>query len=115
MATAANLLMLRRLVLGVAVLLALCAATARPAEAGLLPTCDVPVSQPFKQWGDEARYALVPGGSFEPGSAPWTLSGGAKVVDGNESFYVRSGGGKGAALPPPRGSGGAPGSLLLFR
>ena len=114
MATAANLLMLRRLVLGVAVLLALCAATARPAEAGLLPTCDVPVSQPFERWGDGARYALVPGGSFEPGSAPWTLSGGAKVVDGNESFYVRSGGDKRSLLLPSGSSATTPGTCFVL-
>jgi hypothetical protein len=53
-------------------------------------TCDGSASQPFKRWGDNNYYVLVPGGSFEPGSAAWKLSGGAKVVHGNEPFYVRS-------------------------
>jgi hypothetical protein len=114
MATAANLLMLRRLVLGVALLLAACAATARPSEAGLLPSCDVPVSQPFKPWGDEARYALVPGGSFEQGSAPWALSGGAKVVDGNESFFVRSAGDRRSLLLPSGSSATTPGTCFAL-
>jgi hypothetical protein len=52
-------------------------------------TCDGSASQPFKRWGDN-NYVLLPGGSFEPGSAAWKLSGGAKIVYGNEPFYVRS-------------------------
>lgn len=77
---------------------------AAPAQAGLLSgvlpgvvspadtpsTCDTNLSQPFKAWGDSAYYVLAPGGSFEPGSPAWKLSGGAKIVAGNESFYVRS-------------------------
>ena len=46
-------------------------------------------SQVFKPWGDDAYYALVPGGSFE-GTNSWTLRNGAKVVSGNEPFYVGS-------------------------
>ena len=64
------------------------------AEAGLIGTappsgCD-PASQVFAPWGDYAWYALVPGGSFEAGSPSWSMSSGAKVVAGNETFYVRS-------------------------
>jgi hypothetical protein len=33
---------------------------------------------------------LLPGGDFESGAAGWKLAGGAKVVDGNESFSVGS-------------------------
>jgi hypothetical protein len=33
---------------------------------------------------------LTPGGSFESGSPSWTLSGGTKVVAGNEPFYIHS-------------------------
>jgi hypothetical protein len=79
-------------------------APAAPAQAsllgGLLPglvstsdkpaTCDTSTSQPFARWGDTKNYVLVPGGSFESGAAGWKLSGGAKVVSGNEPFYVRS-------------------------
>ena len=53
-------------------------------------TCDTNASQPFARWGDTSSYVLVPGGSFEAGSAAWKLSGGAKIVYGNEPFYVRS-------------------------
>jgi hypothetical protein len=84
---------------------ALCAlAPAAPANAGLLSgllpglvspsdtpaTCDTSTSQPFARWGDTRNYVLVPGGSFESGAPGWSLSGGAKVVSGNEPFYVRS-------------------------
>jgi hypothetical protein len=77
---------------------------AGPAQAGLLSgvlpgvvspsdtpaTCDTLTSQPFGRWGDSSYYVLVPGGSFEPGSPAWKLSGGAKIVAGNEPFYVHS-------------------------
>lgn len=79
-------------------------APAAPAHAslltGVLPglvspsdtpaTCDTKTSQPFARWGDMRNYVLVPGGSFESGAVGWKLSGGAKVVYGNEPFYVRS-------------------------
>ena len=79
-------------------------APATPANAsllgGVLPgligtsdtpaTCDTKTSQPFARWGDTRNYVLVPGGSFESGTAGWKLNGGAKVVSGNEPFYVRS-------------------------
>ena len=42
----------------------------------------------FSRWGDQAPYFLVSNGGFENGSTDWTLSGGAKVVNGNESYYV---------------------------
>ena len=84
---------------------ALCAlAFSAPAQAGLLSgvlpglvspsdtpsVCETTVSQPFARWGDSSSYVLVPGGSFEPGSPAWALSGGARVVSGNEPFYVHS-------------------------
>jgi hypothetical protein len=64
------------------------------AEAGLIGTppasgCESP-SRVFAPWGDYAYYGLVPGGSFESGTPAWALSGGARVVAGNETFYVRS-------------------------
>lgn len=71
-------------------------ASAAPASAGVLvnstsaATCETQVlEQPFKRWLDYFQYTLVPGGNFETGSPAWTLSG-AKVVSGNETFYVRS-------------------------
>jgi hypothetical protein len=87
-------------------LVALCAfLPAAPAQAegllsGVLPglvspadtpsVCDTTASQPFARWGDKNMYVLVPGGSFESGAPAWKLAGGAKIVSGNESFYVRS-------------------------
>jgi hypothetical protein len=53
-------------------------------------TCDESASQPFKRWGDSNYYVLVPGGAFEPGGPGWKLSGGAKIVAGNEPYYVHS-------------------------
>jgi hypothetical protein len=53
-------------------------------------TCDESASQPFKRWGDDNYYVLVPGGAFEPGSPGWKLSGGARIVAGNEPYYVHS-------------------------
>lgn len=75
--------------------MAVAAIAAPAANAGLLVTsaesCDAQqFSKPFSPWGDNANYTPVPGGAFEPGQKSWTLSGGAKVVSGNEKFGVRS-------------------------
>ena len=65
------------------------------AKAGLLATgaasyCDPNASQAFGAWGDQSNYMLMPGGSFETGAPSWNLSGGAKVVSGNEPFFLHS-------------------------
>lgn len=65
------------------------------AKAGLLTTgaadyCDPYSSQAFERWGDQSNYMLMPGGSFESGTPDWSLGGGAKVVPGNEPFYLHS-------------------------
>ena len=88
-----------RNVVRLAALAALVAAFApAPAHADLLPGilstgeadgCDPNASRVFEAWGDSAYYTLVPGGSFE-GTNSWTLKNGARVVAGNEPFYVRS-------------------------
>jgi hypothetical protein len=74
---------------------AIAALAAPAANAGLLVSsaescASQQFSTPFSQWGDGATYTPVPGGSFESGQKAWTLSGGAKIVSGNESFNVRS-------------------------
>jgi hypothetical protein len=84
------------------------AAFASPASAGLITesaeSCDDgPLTQPFKRWSDYANYKLVGGGSFESGATGWTLSGGAKVVSGNETFKV-GGATHSKSLSLPRGS-----------
>ncbi len=59
-------------------------------EAGLGLACPDPTTQPFRPWSDYARYAAVPDGGFEAGAAGWKLTGGARVVAGNNPFYLRS-------------------------
>lgn len=46
-------------------------------------------SQPFAQFGDYRYYTFGANGGLESGAAGWSLSG-ARVVSGNESFYVHS-------------------------
>jgi hypothetical protein len=55
--------------------------------AGGNPVCDENAYQAFRGFGDSAYYVLMPGGAFEGGNS-WALKGGAKVVRGNESYYV---------------------------
>jgi hypothetical protein len=79
-------------VIAVAVVSALAFGTAR-VEAGtiggLLSCPGVTYTNAFAQWGDSNAYFLAPGGSFE-GTSPWSLTGGAKVVGGNEPYYLNS-------------------------
>jgi len=68
-------------------------AFASTASAGLVTAsasnCDDPaLEQPFARWGDNASYKLLGNGGFESGATGWTLSGGAYVASGNESFDV---------------------------
>jgi hypothetical protein len=55
--------------------------------AGGNPTCDPNAYQAFKRFSDYDYYVLMPGGAFE-GANSWALKGGAKVVSGNETYYV---------------------------
>jgi hypothetical protein len=63
-----------------------------PASAGTSETaatsCPSTLEHPFKPWLDPAAYTLAPGGDFEAGGTRWQLSGGSKVVSGNEPFKV---------------------------
>src|SRR5215211_2574358 len=75
---------------------ALAIAVTPSAHAGVLvasaPNCAAQaLSQPFARFGDYARYALVPGGTFEKGAPGWSLSR-AAAGSGNESFYVHGAG-----------------------
>ena len=68
--------------------------TVSTAHAGLIGTgsasyCDPTAVQPFAPQ-DMNFYTLLPGGSFESGTVPWSLSGGAKIVAGNETSYLHS-------------------------
>jgi hypothetical protein len=82
-----------RVLVGVLMLAAL--ALASTAKAGLIGTdsasyCSATATQAFASWGDRSAYTLLPNGSFESGGTSWALSGGAKVVAGNEPFFLNS-------------------------
>jgi hypothetical protein len=90
MGTAGTTKGIRQLLVIAGAFVALAAASASPAQAGdgsLLGCGHEPV-HPFLQWLDPLPYTLLPGGDFESGAAGWKLSGGARVVDGNEPFSV---------------------------
>jgi hypothetical protein len=68
-------------------------AFASTANAGILTASakdcgDESLSQPFARFGDSHNYKVVSGGSLEGALTDWTLSGGAKVVAGNEPWKV---------------------------
>jgi len=78
---------------------------ATTAHAGALadsaaPCDDQTFEQPFLRWLDIAKYTIAPGGTFEGDLSGWRLSGGAKVVEGNESFKVNDAGDHRSLLLP---------------
>ena len=82
------------------------AGSVAPAQAAVLSTsaCDnSALTQPFLHWGDANEYKLVPGGTFETGTAGWTLTGGAGLVSGSEP-YGASGSIGSASLYLPSGA-----------
>lgn len=85
--------MTRRMVRHLATALCASLALAAPAQAGSFgdraESCEGrTASQPFLRWLDPMRYVPAPNGGLEAGSTGWTLTGGARVVSGNETFYV---------------------------
>jgi hypothetical protein len=72
--------------------MASCATGAATAAASPSVACPGTSSTAFAQWGDTDQYTLAPNGDFEEanfaGTSGWTLTGGAAVVSGNESFFV---------------------------
>ena len=83
---------LRRMVAALAVTVAAGLAGSAPASAAVTfapSVCVTPYfSQIFLPWKDAALYTKSPGGDFEPALTGWSLASGAKVIPGNESFYV---------------------------
>jgi hypothetical protein len=80
---------------------------AMSALAGSAQACSYSgAKQAFSQWGDRSNYVLAPDGGFEAGGAGWSLNGGAKVVAGNESYYLNSSGDS-KSLSLPAGSSAA--------
>jgi hypothetical protein len=59
------------------------------------------VEHPFAL--DPLSYYLVPGGTFENGAPGWQLNNGARIVDGNSTFYAHRAGEK-KSLYLPSGS-----------
>ena len=83
-------------------------APAGTANAGLLsqsagPCPSYPMSSVFSKWLDPMKYTLAPGGAFESASG-LTFTGGAKIVAGNETSYVRARTDKSSVLIPGGGT-----------
>jgi hypothetical protein len=72
----------------VAVAAGVAGSTASPASAAL--TCGKPSERVFLRWLDPLPYNLATNGGFESGAEGWALSGGARVVSGNEPFFLNS-------------------------
>ena len=79
---------LRSIILVVLVAAAVAGGTASPAKAG--PSCPNASERVFQRWLDPLPYFLATNGGFESGATGWTLTGGAKVVSGNEPFFLNS-------------------------
>ena len=62
----------------------------------------------FAPWGDSHSYYLIPEGGFESAGAGWTLAGGARVVQGNESFHVHATADNSSLLVPSGSSATSP-------
>lgn len=94
-------------------------ALADRSDAGLLlpsdqaPSCDTNSRQIFLPWRDTSYYVLIPGGSFEQ-SHGWTLNGGARVVPGNEPFYVNGRSDTGSLYLPAGSSATTPPTCFAF-
>ncbi len=104
-----------KLLLAAAATLIACTALAPAASAGVLvksagDCAPQPLERPFLRWIDPAQYTLLPGGTFEQELPDWTLSG-ARVVSGNEPYYVHGEGRALLALPSGRQQGDLRGDL----
>lgn len=102
--------------IGVAVVAALSLATT--ANAGLLDTgsasyCDPDATQAFARWGDASSYARLFNGDFESGTAGWYLGGGARVVAGNEPYYLSGDASDSHSLLLPAGSSAYSGTVCF--
>lgn len=93
---------------GALVVLASASASSARASDGSLLGCGHQPVHPFLQWLDPLPYTLLPGADFESGAAGWKLSGGARVVDGNEPFYVTSSSDSHSLLLPSGSSATSP-------
>jgi hypothetical protein len=62
-------------------------AQARPAHPAP-DACGYVGTRIFEPWQDRFGYVLTPDGGFEDGGQGWPLTGGAAVVEGNETFQL---------------------------
>ncbi len=78
----------------------------------------------FSPWGDQRNYVLAPDGGFEAGGSGWELNRGARIVEGNESYFLNDAGdsrslslpaGSSATSPPVCMSIDTPSFRLLAR
>jgi hypothetical protein len=102
--------------IGVAIVATLALSTT--ATAGLIGTgsasyCDPTAKKAFARWGDTANYARLYNGDFERGSLGWNLSGGAKIVAGNEPFFLSGDGSNSRSLLVPSGGSAYSGTVCF--
>jgi hypothetical protein len=68
----------------------------------------------FSPWGDQRNYVLAPDGGFEARGLGWSLTRGAAVVEGNESYYLNgSADSKSLSLPAGSSVGSPPVCMAL--
>lgn len=101
---------------GVAIIAALFLSST--AKAGVVGTgaasyCDPSSTKAFSQFGDSSNYARLFNGGFESGSTGWGLSGGARVVSGNEPYYLSGNRADGHSLSLPAGSSAYSGTVCF--
>ena len=79
------------------------------AFAGSAQACNYTgAEEVFSPWGDRHAYVLAPDGGFEGGGVNWTLSRGASVVAGNESYYLNDASDSRSLSLPPGSSAVSP-------
>jgi hypothetical protein len=85
------------------------ALVAMAAFAGSAQACSYSgAERVFSPWGDQQNYVLAPDGGFEAGASGWSLNGSAKVVAGNESYYLNDAGDSKSLAIPAAGSAASP-------
>jgi hypothetical protein len=95
--------------LAISALAALSASGPAAADSGLVPGCQgQTLERPFLRFLDPAGYVLAPDGGFEAGAAGWTLAGGARVADGNESYFLHASGDSRSLRLPSSSSASSP-------
>jgi hypothetical protein len=82
-------------------------------RSGPASYCDPTSSQVFSRFGDSSYYARMLNGGFESGSTAWGLSGGARVVSGNEPYYLSGSRSDSHSLLLPAGSSAYSGTVCF--